>query len=175
MRYNISGYKCGKRIRKRLAMNNIKELLNYQKLNYILHGGLCVCTRTCCIRESKPALFYERSVPSNYIREKLRCYYHQGSLGGCWRTGARTPVVYTDIANETSAAFSSDKYPCLEQVASIYKELRWLAIAIQPFLRNLGQFSRRGRLGYTQTHRGLVTVSMNDNWSIKIALLGFSR
>lgn len=63
----------------RLAMNNIKELLNYLKLNYILYGGLRLYAH-CCIREFNPALFYERSVPSNYITEKLRCYYYQDRL-----------------------------------------------------------------------------------------------
>lgn len=37
------------------------------------------------------------------------------------RIGART-MIYIDIANETSAAFSSNKCPSREQLASIYKE-----------------------------------------------------
>lgn len=65
MRYNISGWKCGKRIRKRLAMNNIKKLLNYLKLNYILHGGLCVCTHTAV--SENPSLPYFMSAPCRPI------------------------------------------------------------------------------------------------------------
>jgi len=57
-------------------MNNIKELLNYLKLNYVLYSGLCLYAH-CCIREFNPVLFYERFVPSNYITKKLRRYYHQ--------------------------------------------------------------------------------------------------
>lgn len=68
MRYNISGWKCGKRIQKRLAMNNIKELLNYLKLNYILRGGLSASAMYahCCISEN-PSLPYFMSAPRRPI------------------------------------------------------------------------------------------------------------
>lgn len=112
MRYNISGWKCGKRIRKRLAMNNIKELLNYLKLNYILHGGLCVCTRIAVSENPSPPYFMSASCRPIISGKNWGVITIKTASGDAQDRRAWT-VVYTDIANETSAAFSSDKCPCL--------------------------------------------------------------